>query len=89
MNDKPLIDTPNLPTWTVGAFVLALLALVIAFASLYRTNIVAVGTQAEVLMLIAPDRGDEVRRGGTAAGGARSTGRTRGHEMIIRRELAR
>jgi hypothetical protein len=51
MNDKPLIEVRNLPMWVVASFVLALLALVTAFAGLYRTNLVLFATQAQVMQL--------------------------------------
>lgn len=51
MDAQHLIEPQNLPTWTVAAFVLALLSLVLAFAGIYRSNVILVGTQTEVLML--------------------------------------
>ncbi len=49
--NNPIIDTENLPLWTASAVIIALLALVVAFAGIYRTHIVIVGTQSEVLSL--------------------------------------
>ena len=51
MNDKPMIDPQNLPIWTAAGFIVALLALVLAFIGLYRSNVVVLATQAEVLAL--------------------------------------
>lgn len=51
MNEKHLIDPENLPLWTASAFVVALLALVIAFFGVYRTNMHVLATQTEVLLL--------------------------------------
>lgn len=51
LGSKPLIDPENLPIWTVAGFVVALLALVLAFINVYRTNVVLVGTQTEVFAL--------------------------------------
>jgi len=50
-NDKPIIDPANLPIWTASGFAVALLALVLAFVAVYRTNVVNVGTQLEILSL--------------------------------------
>lgn len=51
MNDSPIIDPKNLPLWTATGFIVALLALVLAFVSMYRLNTTIVATQTEVLML--------------------------------------
>lgn len=51
MADTGIIDSERVGTWTAGAFVLALLALVVAVAAIYRTNAVLYGTQIEVLAL--------------------------------------
>ncbi len=51
MNETNLIDPKNLPMWTVAAFVLALVALVLGFAGIYRTNVVIVATQSQALAL--------------------------------------
>jgi hypothetical protein len=50
-NDKPLIDPANMPIWTASGFAVALLALVVALVAVYRTNVITVGTQLEVLSL--------------------------------------
>ncbi|WP_048440723.1 hypothetical protein [Caenimonas sp. SL110] len=60
-----LIETENLPIWTVSAMIVALLALVVAFASIYRTHIVIVGTQSQVLTL--NKKIEELRSRSTAA----------------------
>ena len=49
--DKPLIDPETMPMWTASAFILALLALVVAFYAVHQSNVVFVGTQAEVYAL--------------------------------------
>ena len=51
MNDKPLLDVQNMPMWIVASFILALIALFTAFAGLYRTNMVLLATQAQVMVL--------------------------------------
>lgn len=51
MDIKHLVEPESQGTWIVATFILALLALVVAFASLKRTNSVLVGTQAEVMVL--------------------------------------
>lgn len=51
MADKSIIDPERLGTWTAGAFVLALLALVVGILAIYRVNAVLYGTQIEVLGL--------------------------------------
>lgn len=51
MNDKPLIDPERMPLFTAVGFTIALLALVVALMAIYRTSIVAGGTQLEVLAL--------------------------------------
>lgn len=51
MNDKHLIDPQNLPTWTAAGFIVALLALVIAFVGFYRTNVVVLATQTQIFAL--------------------------------------
>jgi hypothetical protein len=50
-NDKPLIDPANMPIWTASAFILAVVALMVAFMAVQRTNTLTVGTQLEVLAL--------------------------------------
>lgn len=49
--DKPLIDPQTLPMWTVSSFILAMLALVVAFYAVHQSNVIMVGTQAEVVAL--------------------------------------
>ncbi|GAB3545557.1 hypothetical protein GCM10027343_22140 [Noviherbaspirillum agri] len=51
MDIKHLVEPQSQGTWIVATFIVALLALVVAFASLKRTNSVLVGTQAEVMVL--------------------------------------
>lgn len=51
MEMNRIIESENLPSWTAAGFVLALIALAIALASVYRTNVAFVGTQAEVVHL--------------------------------------
>lgn len=51
MNQKHMIDPENLPTWTAAGFIVALLALVVAFVGLYRTNVVVLATQTQVFAL--------------------------------------
>lgn len=51
MNDKPLIESRNIPMWVVVSFILALLAMVTALVGLYRTNMVLLATQAQVMVL--------------------------------------
>lgn len=51
MEVKHIIDPERHGLWIAASFILALLALVVAFASMQRTNIVLVGTQAEVVAL--------------------------------------
>lgn len=51
MNDKPIIDPQNLPTFTAVGFIVALLALVLALIGLYRTNMVFAATQLQLIVL--------------------------------------
>jgi len=51
MLDKPLLAPENHQTWTVAAFIIALLALVIALAGIYRINVTVMATQLQVLSL--------------------------------------
>ena len=51
MNEKHLIDPENLPIWTAAGFIVALLALVIAFFGVHRTNVHVLATQTQVLVL--------------------------------------
>jgi hypothetical protein len=51
MDDKPLIEPEKMPLFTAVAFTVALLALVVSFTAIYRTSVVAGGTQLEVLAL--------------------------------------
>lgn len=68
MNDKHLIDPRNMPLWIAAGFILALLALVLAFVSLHRTNMVLLATQAQVMVL--SKKIDESRAPATAQLGA-------------------
>ena len=49
--DTPILDAKNQPMWIAATFVVALIALALSMASLYRVKAVAVITQAEVLTL--------------------------------------
>jgi hypothetical protein len=51
MTTTTLIDPKNQTLWTAAAFVVALLALVVALGSLQHTNNLLLVTQTEVLML--------------------------------------
>lgn len=51
MTDKPLITPQNVPLWTAAGFIVALVALVVAFTGIYRTNMVLLTTQTQVMML--------------------------------------
>lgn len=51
MDIKHIIEPERQGLWIAATFILALLALSLAFASLQRTNGVLVGTQAEVVFL--------------------------------------
>jgi len=51
MTDKPLISPQNVPLWIVAGFIVALVALIVAFTGLYRTNMVLLATQAQVMVL--------------------------------------
>lgn len=51
MSDHQLIAPERQGLWTVAAFILALLAFVLAVAGIYRTNVVLYGTQIEVMAL--------------------------------------
>lgn len=64
--NTPIIDSQNVPLWTASAVILSLLALVVAFAGIYRTHIVIVGTQSEVLSLNKKIENLSARRGAPA-----------------------
>lgn len=49
--DKPIIEPERAGIWAAGAFVLALVAFVMAFAGIYRSNYMVAATQLEVLAL--------------------------------------
>lgn len=51
MNEPHLIDPQNMPTWTAAGFIVALLALVVAFVGFYRTNVVVLATQTQIFAL--------------------------------------
>ena len=51
MIEKPLIDPERMPLFTAVGFTIALLALVVAVVAVYRIEVVAGGTQLEVLTL--------------------------------------
>lgn len=48
---KHVIDPERMGVWVAATFVLALLALVLAFVALHRNNDLAYVTQAEVMVL--------------------------------------
>lgn len=51
MSDGQLIAPERQGLWTVAALVIALLALVMSLVGMYRTNMILVGTQLEVVAL--------------------------------------
>jgi hypothetical protein len=51
MDDKPAIEPQNVPMWIIASFSVAVIALLLAFVSLYRLNHTALITQAEVKIL--------------------------------------
>ncbi len=51
MTDQTIIDMERVPVLAITGFVIALLALVVAFVGIHRTNVVVLGTQTEVLAL--------------------------------------
>lgn len=51
LGPKPLISPENVPLWVVAGFVVALLALVLSFINVYRTNVVILGTRTEAFAL--------------------------------------
>lgn len=51
METSHIIEPERHGLWIAASFTLALLALVVAFASLHRLNIVIAGTQGEVVGL--------------------------------------
>ena len=48
---KHIIEPERLGLWTAAAFIVALLALVVALASIYRTNDMMAATQLQILVL--------------------------------------
>lgn len=48
---KHIIEPERMGLWTAAAFILALLALVVALASIYRTNDMMAATQLQILVL--------------------------------------
>jgi hypothetical protein len=46
-----IIEPENLGLWAAGAFLLALLALVVSFVNLYRSNQMMALTQMEIVVL--------------------------------------
>lgn len=51
MDVRHIIEPERLGLWTAAAFILALLALVMGFYSIYRSNQLALVTQTQMLML--------------------------------------
>lgn len=51
MQDKPLIEPERAGLWAVAAFVLALIALVVAFVEMFRNEQWLATTQGEILIL--------------------------------------
>lgn len=51
MNETPLIESERQPIWIVAAVIVGLIALLTGFVAIYRINVVAVGTQIEVIAL--------------------------------------
>lgn len=51
MQDKPLIEPERAGLWAVAAFILALLALVLAFVEMFRSEQWHATSQSEILML--------------------------------------
>lgn len=49
--DKPLIEPERLGLWAAAAFILALVAFVLAFAGIYRGDHMIAATQLEILAL--------------------------------------
>lgn len=65
MDIKQVITPESQGVWIASTFIVALLALVVAFASLKRTNSVIVGTQAQVMVL--NQKIQELKAGSAAA----------------------
>ena len=51
MAESKYISSENLPLWTMAAFIVALLALLLGAIGIYRTTVVLYGTQLEVIAL--------------------------------------
>jgi hypothetical protein len=49
--DKPIIEPERAGLWAAAAFILALLAFVLAFAGIYRSDHMLAATQIEILAL--------------------------------------
>ena len=49
--DKPIIEPERAGLWAAGAFILALVAFVLAFAGIYRGDHMIATTQLEILAL--------------------------------------
>jgi hypothetical protein len=49
--DKPIIEPERAGLWAAAAFILALVAFVLAFAGIYRSDHMIAATQIEVLAL--------------------------------------
>jgi hypothetical protein len=49
--DKPIIEPERAGLWAAAAFILALVAFVLAFAGIYRSNYLLATTQLEILAL--------------------------------------
>ena len=51
MEDNQIIEPERHGLWIAAGFIVALLALVVGFSSIYRMNTMLAGTQAEVVAL--------------------------------------
>ena len=51
LDTKHIIEPENLGLWAAAAFILALVALVVSFSNLYRSNQMLALTQMEIVML--------------------------------------
>jgi hypothetical protein len=49
--DTPLIEPERVGLWAAAGFIIALLAFVLAFAGIYRSNHMIAATQLEILAL--------------------------------------
>lgn len=65
--DKPIIEPERAGLWAAAAFIVALLAFVLAFAGIYRTNYMMAATQIEILQLNKKIEGLSPANGAPAA----------------------